>query len=329
MSKLPAFRMPPVTDTSAGGTRRVGFELEFGGLTMESTSAAVHDALGGELVRRSAAEATVEVDGLGLFQIEVDWAFLKRAAAEIGADDTDAQRLMDWLADAATAVVPLEVVCPPIPMDRLDAIDPMVSALRAAGAVGTDDSPLAAYGVHVNIELPDLEAGTIHAYLRAFGLLQWWLGETHQVDLTRKITPYIDPYPEAYLRLLATKREVGIDAIFDHYLEHNDTRNRALDLLPLLAEIDAGRVRAVVDDDRIKPRPAFHYRLPNCHIEQPHWSLKEAWNGWWVVEQLASREADLARLADAFLRNWRPVLGFNRSAWLEHIDAWLTKRGLA
>jgi hypothetical protein len=43
--------------------------------------------------------------------------------------------------------------------------------------------------------------------------------------------------------------------------------------LPLLAEIDSDRVRRFVNDPRIKARPAFHYRLANCHIERADWSV--------------------------------------------------------
>jgi hypothetical protein len=120
-----------------------------------------------------------------------------------------------------------------------------------------------------------------------------------------------------------------MDEIFSDYLAHNASRNRALDLLPLLAEIDEERVRGTVDDPRIKARPAFHYRLPNCQIERPDWSLSASWNTWLVVEQLACRPDDLHELGAAFLDAERLILGVNRSKWVGFIDQWLKDRELA
>jgi hypothetical protein len=284
--------------------------------------------LGGRLLSVTAAEQVVEVEGLGQFNVELDWAYLKRKAEETE-QGGDGGEWLEPLSQAAALLVPIEVVCPPIPIGELTALDPMVGALRAAGAVGTEESLLAAYGVHINTEIPLLDAATLSSYLRAFAALQWWLVDAHQVDLTRKVTPYIDLYPEAYLKRLLSRRESTMDEIFSDYLEHNATRNRALDLLPLLAEIDSDRVRQAVDDPRIKARPAFHYRLPNCHIEKPGWTLAESWNTWCVLERLVDRNEDLDALAAEFLAADRPFLGVSRSDWVGLVDRWLRDRELA
>jgi hypothetical protein len=204
----------------------------------------------------------------------------------------------------------------------------MVIALRKAGAIGTEESLLAAYGVHINTEIPALDAATLLSYLKAFAILQWWLVDAHEVDATRRVSPYIDLYPEAYLKQVLSRSGSTMDEIFSDYLAHNASRNRALDLLPLLAEIDEERVRGTVDDPRIKARPAFHYRLPNCHIERPDWSLSASWNTWLVVEQLACRPDDLHELGAAFLDAERLILGVNRSKWTGFIDQWLKDREL-
>ena len=320
------FKRPPVTDKEDGAPRQVGFELEFTGLSLEQTAAAVQQALGGELSRTSASERVLRVDGLGKFNIELDWDFLKRQSRKAEDAQEGSAEWMDLLSRAASLMVPLEVVCPPIDIDELDRLDGMVSGLRQAGAVGTENSPMAAFGVHLNPDIPRLDAATISAYLRAFGLLQWWLVEAHQVDLSRKVSPYIDLYPEAYVKHLVEQDAPDMGQLFDDYLEHNATRNRALDLLPLLAQIDAERVRQAVPDPKIKARPTFHYRLPNCQIEKADWSLAYSWNLWWVVEQLAAREDDLQALGEAFVQHWRPLLGLNRGAWLEYVGQWLNDR---
>jgi hypothetical protein len=199
----------------------------------------------------------------------------------------------------------------------------MVSELRRAGAIGTEESLIAAYGVHINTEIPRLDADTLFAYLRAFAILQWWLVDAHEVDATRKVSPYVDLHPEVYLREILSKSESTMDEIFTNYLDHNASRNRALDLLPMLAEIDSDRVRVAVDDPKIKARPAFHYRLPNCHIERPDWSLASSWNTWCVFERLADRKDDLDALAAEFLAAGRAILGVGRNDWVKFIDRWL------
>jgi hypothetical protein len=314
--------------TSGGDLRRVGFELEFTGLTLERTAAVVAAALGGKARLDSAAQATVEGRELGEFRIELDWAYLKERAAEAQRAG-EGQEWVSFLRQAAEWVVPMEIVCPPVAIDRLEALDAMIGALRGEGARGTDDSPLAAYGVHVNAEAPDLEPAAVLRVVRAFGLLQWWLVDRHAVDLTRRISPYIDLYPEAYVAALVQDGGETRDALFDGYLSFNATRNRALDLLPLLACIDEPRVRARVDDPRIKARPAFHYRLPDCHVERPGWTLAEAWNLWVVVERVAGDEAALGALGQAFEEQRWPLLGVGRGAWVDHVAEWLWRRGWA
>ena len=180
----------------------------------------------------------------------------------------------------------------------------------------------------INTEIPRLDAATVQRYLEAYALLQWWLVDAHDVDPTRRLSPYIDLYPEAYLHRVLTRDTPDMAQLFDDYLEHNATRNRALDLLPILKEIDAPRIERDIDDPKVKARPAFHYRLPNCHVERDDWSLAPAWNTWLVVERLAGRDDDRRRLAAEFGDAQRPLLGVKRDEWVERIHLWLVDRGL-
>lgn len=316
------YKLPSVTHKKDGSLRLVGFELEFSGLTLEQTANALLSSLGGTLKQVSAVEQVLHVDSLGDFNAELDWDYLKRKASKNAQDEAN-DEWIDKLSQAAAALVPVEVVCPPIPVTDLDSLQPMIAALREAGAQGTEESLLAAYGVHINTEIPSLDAATLSSYLKAFAILQWWLVQAHDVDVTRKVTPYIDMYPETYLKQTLSTLDQSMEDIFEDYLEYNASRNRALDLLPLLAEIDEDRVRRVVQDPRIKARPTFHYRLPNCHIERADWSLAESWNIWCVVERLSQRLDDLEALSRAFLDAERPILGVNRNDWVEFIDQWL------
>lgn len=322
------FKTPPTVKRSDGEPRCVGFELEFTGLTLQQTSDQLQRALGGTIRHDSAAEHSLETDDLGTFNIELDWGYLKRKADQAQSED-EGHEWVDFLQKAATLVVPIEVVCPPIAVHDLSALDRMVEFLREAGAKGTEDSLIAAFGVHINPEIPSLDAPTLDRYLKAFALLQWWLVRAHQVDVSRKVTPFVDLYPEAYLKAVLEASQPDMDQIISAYLEHNATRNRALDMLPMLAEIDEKRVRAAVDDDNIKARPTFHYRLPNCMIETPGWSLASSWNLWWVVEQLAENPKHLASLGKELLDSSRLLLGVNRKKWVERMQQWLSDQGWA
>jgi hypothetical protein len=321
------YDLPPQTDKEDGTLRMVGFELEFSGVSLDQTAEVVQSALGGKLASESSAERVIQTSSLGEFIIELDWDYLKRKAS--GTDrGEEGSEWLEPLSQAAAVLVPVEVVCPPIPLTDLSALTPMVRRLREAGAMGTEESLIAAYGVHINTEIPRLDAEALFSYLRAFAILQWWLVDAHEVNPTRRVSPYIDLYPQAYLRQVLSRSEATMDDVFHDYLEHNASRNRALDLLPMLAEIDSDRVREAVNDPKIKARPTFHYRLPNCHIERPDWSLAGAWNTWCVVERLADRADDLDALASEFLAADRPILGVGRSDWVRFIDPWLKDRAL-
>ena len=317
------YRLPDRLENASGDVRNVGFELEFSGIGLDQTANAVAQALGASKVVCSVAEQKVAVPGLGEFVIELDWSFLKKQARTVGPDDELARSLLEPLSRAASALVPVEVVCPPVPMTRIAELDAMVQALRAAGAVGTDESVIAAYGLHINVELPDLQPRTIHDYLRAFSLLQWWLVDAHSVDLARRISPYIDLYPQAYVRQILQRDDPDMEQIMADYLYHNPSRNKALDLLPLLSEIDPLTVRRSIDDDRVNARPAFHYRLPDCQIDRADWSLASAWNIWMRVEWLAQRPQQIEALGKAFLDSERWLLGVDRTLWVQYVDQWL------
>ncbi len=328
MSQQANFKTPPVTIKDDRTPRMVGFELEFSGLSLDQTVDIIQSSLGGKPGNGTTVEQVIHVDSVGDFNVELDWNYLKQKAAENEQNEESAEWL-EYLSKAASLLVPVEVVCPPIPITNLNVLDPMVSALRKSGAEGTEKSLLAAYGVHINPEIPRLDAETLFSYLRAFVILQWWLVEAHEINTTRMISPYIDLSPENYIKLLLSRSNPRFDTICADYLEYNATRNRALDMLPLLAEIDEERICRVVDDPKIKARPTFHYRLPNCNIEHEDWTLAKSWNNWWIIEQLAYCPDELNKLSAAFLDADQPILGVNRNKWVGLIDQWVKKHGLA
>jgi hypothetical protein len=95
-------------------------------------------------------------------------------------------------------------------------------------------------------------------------------------------------------------------------------------MLPLFTHLDEARVRAVVDDDRINARPTFHYRLPNCDIDNPGWNLDHPWQLWLEVEKLSNDESRLQEFCAAYrkvLDSLIPPLG--KYSWLQQSEALL------
>lgn len=318
----------PVTATDQGNPRRVGCELEFAGLPLETIARAVSEGLGGDIEKVSEAEFYVHVADGESYRIELDWAFAKsqgRSRAEARTDDgvdlNEKDRLMSVLTAVAGQVVPAELVCPPLGLPRLAQLDPVVTRLRQEGALGTGESSMYAFGVHLNPEVPATDADTIRRYFQAFLLCQDWLIGQHEVDLTRRLTPYIDRFPAEYIALvLGYDDAVTVEAMMDDYVGFNPTRNRALDMLPLFRHLDDARLTAMIDDPRINARPTFHYRLPNCDIQRDGWTLAESWNPWCVVETLAEDRECLARLSEAGRDYYNKLVTLETQPWHPLLD---------
>lgn len=320
----------PAVQTKTGGTpRRVGIEFELQGLDVDELAAIVAATLDGTIRQHSDAEYTVTTPNNEEYRVEIDSALLKSNAA-VKADKPDETSALQEAAFSAISsvgslVVPCEVVSPPLAMaDIAEPMDSLVAAIRAAGGQGTRQSPLYAFGVHLNIEPPTLEANQVVNYIKAFVCLYDWIVEAGDVDLTRQIMPYIRRFPTGYEDLVtAPGYAPDWRTMIDDYLAANPTRNRALDMLPMFAHMDADAVRDIVDDDLIKPRPAFHYRLANCCIDDPDWSIAAPWSRWLQIEQLALDEARLEECCDAFTRDRQRLLSKLDSQWREEVQQWL------
>lgn len=314
------YKQPPIMNNASGKPRTIGIELEFSGISMRDTESLLIDVLGGKIIDETSAVRTIKTD-IGIFKVELDWGYLQRKAREKSRQVND---LPDdnWdkiLSKAAESIVPIEIVCPPLSCTQLKTLDPMLEKLRQSSAIGTSESIFAAYGTHINAEIPKLDASTLYRYLQAYCLLQWWLVDAHDINNTRRLSPFIDLYSEEYELKIFNQINPSMKQLMDDYLKYNSSRNRALDLLPLLCEIDEEHVRSVVKDKKIRSRPTFHYRLPDCRVEDSSWSLAQEWNIWWQVEKLAYDDDKRMKLCEDFMRAKRPFIGVNRNFWVEHI----------
>ncbi|GAA0841204.1 hypothetical protein GCM10009113_07300 [Marinobacter szutsaonensis] len=331
MSQTSTCALPDVRLNNEGEERRLGVEVELSGLGYEMLVDHAARLLDGPAEPVSRYVTKIESD-LGPFTIELDSDPIKdldladerlpRSIRELGG------QAMDVIDAAAERIVPLEIVTPPIPLSRLQDVETLVDELRLLGALGSREAIYFAFGLQLNPELPDLEPATIVRYLQAFAALYDWLKGRHQLDISRKFTTYIEPWAARYNELLMEDDYAPDQSqLMRDYLEFNPTRNRALDLLPLFAHLDADLLGQYVQDPRIKSRPTLHYRLPDCDIDNPEWHFSSVWNDWVILEQIANRAGDLAELRELF-RDSRKFSFHNLThSWPETTDQWLRTKG--
>lgn len=324
-------RMPDVMTTHEGEPRRVGVEIEISGLGYEELvglTARLLDGTasnGGRYVSKidtPLGEFTVELDSDPIKELDLQDERVPESLRELGGH---AMEVIDF---AAERLVPLEIVSPPIAFNQLETIESLSDRLREAGAVGSREALIYAFGLQLNPELPDLEADTLRRYLQTFAALYDWLKGRHQLDFSRKLTTYIEPWSSRYVdRLVAEDYSPDREGLMRDYLDENPTRNRALDLLPLFAHLDKDLLAEYVNDPRIKSRPTLHYRLPDCDIDNPRWHFSTVWNDWVILEQIASHPAQQRELNDLFRES--RTLSFRNltSTWRTRCHQWLENRG--
>lgn len=326
-------RMPDIMRKSNGEERRVGVEIEFSGIGYEPLVELVASLLGGHHHRKSRyvdeietqdGNYVVELDSDPIKDLDLQDERLPESLRELGG------HAMDVIDAAAEKIVPMEIVCPPLPLSKLGTVEHLCNELAEAGALGSREAIYYAFGLQLNPELPDLEPATLVRYLQAFAVLYEWLKRRHQLDISRKFTSYIEPWSGRFTdRLIEPDYAPQMDVLMRDYLLFNPTRNRALDLLPLFAHLNPELLAEYVDDPRIKSRPTLHYRLPDCDIDNRQWHFSTVWNDWVVLEQLANHADDLTELREQFRASRRISFHNLTHSWPATCEEWLRKKGYA
>lgn len=292
---------PPRALRPDGSQRRIGIEIEFAALHARDAAELVCRRFGGTLqqedphrfaiARTAHGRFTVELDAQyvhpneRLEGLEVERPWLAEVADFVRSVDSEASRI---LGDLAGDLIPCEIVCPPLPWTQLGEVEALYRDLGTAGAAGTDGGLLYAFGLHMNVETAGDSVSDLLPVMKAYLLLSPWLRDDIRVDGTRRVFPFIDPFPGGYIRRICDPEyRPDMNRFFSDYLAFNDTRNRELDMLPILAELRPARVQASIDDPRIKPRPAFHWRLPNALFGAATAGPIADWHRWITVERLA------------------------------------------
>ena len=331
MSHSSECNMPDNLHTVEGKERRVGIEIELSGLGYDDLVQLVAGFLEAEpeltsrYVSRLATDLgdfTIELDSDPIKDLDLTDDRLPESIRELGG------QAMEVIDAAAERIVPLEIVSPPVPFSAVPRIQAMMEKLRDAGALGSREAIYYAFGLQLNPELPDLEPATLVRYFQAFAALYDWLKSRHQLDISRKFTTYIEPWSSKYVDLLMDDDYAPDQAqLMRDYLKYNPTRNRALDLLPLFAHLDADLLAEHVDDPRIKSRPTLHYRLPDCDIDNDDWDLASVWNDWVILERIAADADQLAELRSLYRERSKLNLHNLTHSWLETTTDWLQSKG--
>lgn len=312
---------PPQSTTQDGETRRVGVEIEFANVKGADAAELVRRCFSGKVDQVDVHRYQVTDTEWGEFVVELDTQYVHRDEGDEEGEPGEAkpagERVREIIGEAAALVVPYEIVCPPIPWNELESLSPLFDGLRRLGAEGTEESPVYGFGLHLNVELAQLDIAHIVQQFQAYLLMSDWLREHIQIDLTRRLLPHASGFPADYaLEVVAPDYRPDLNRFIEDYIAANPSRNRELDLYPLLRHLAPETVDELVDDPLIKARPAWHYRLPNASVSEPGWNAVVEWNRWVEVERLAADAKRLEAMARAY-REWasKPM----PARWLDSI----------
>ena len=312
----------PSPQNEDGETRLLGVEVEFGGLT-EGRAAEILAGMTDREVTQGDEDYRVEDTPFGTCKLYMDTAYRNQ-------DDTALGRAA---LDLARNVVPVELVTSPFPPDRLGELDEVLARYRAAGASGTHGGILLGFGVHLNVQIAAPTAAHLWSVTTAFAMAEPLLRDAYDLDMSRRALPFVDPYPQRLLDVLAQGCPERLDTLVESYLGATHSRNHALDMLPIFAHLCPNLTRDALArgaGGTVSARPAYHYRMPDCRIDEPSWSLAGEWALWCAVERLAEDRDTL----EALCTHWRAMrqdpmerLRLQLNGWVETSEEILTRAG--
>ena len=243
------FIKPKIQENYDGDIRKVGFELEFSNIDMSKVLEILSEVEKFEIKKVNNFFYKLESED-GTYILELDFELLTKQKLKeeakklfektsIRIDDKDVDNIQDFIGDFSKDIVPYEISTPALPLTKIYKVDELVSSLSKNNAYGTKDRIYNAFGLHINMELISLDVKSILDYLRAYVILQDFLNHDAKVDLIRKITPFIDNFKSDYIKYILNQNyNPTQDEFIEDYIRFNPTRNRSLDMLPILAHLD-------------------------------------------------------------------------------------------
>jgi len=310
---------------------KVGFELEFSGLSLGEVASIITKQYGGTVHSMHKNLLNIKETELGNFIVELDAKLLKDLAKASKKNkeenNLDINGVIEKiLSKTLENAVPVEVVYPPVSISKIDKCDELVTLLRKQGAMGTKNKFIAGFGLHINPEITNINVETILAYIQSFILLEPWLRKRINVDFTRMMSPFIQSYKRGYKKLVLSKDyNPSMLQLIKDYIYYNPTRNCALDMLPLFCYINKAYVQREISLKSIKERPTFHYRLPNCDINNKDWSISKEWHFWTIIEKLAFNQDLRYKMTKEYL-TWHSILSDPINLeWIKKTEVFLEK----
>lgn len=326
------FLAPPITTNPSGKERCVGVEFEFTGVEMEDTAAMLSRLYGGNIQQLSTFEFRVVDSIFGDFGLELDAQMIREKKYEkllksIGIDlsEFEGQDIVeDSLKDLASSVVPYEIITPPIPLSKMSELTKLVDELRNHKAKGTGSSFVYAFGLHLNPEIANKSTSALVNMLRAFVMMDPWIRKDAKVDVSRRITPFINKFEDDYLsHILNPDYQPNQTEFIKDYFRFGNGRNRPLDMQPLFMYLDRELTLKLIEDTLTSSRPTFHYRLPNCSLDDESWTLADEWNRWVLVEKLAGFEDLLKTCCKTYLEMKDETMIRFEAKWVEFMSKWI------
>ncbi|TMV94019.1 hypothetical protein FGG78_02945 [Thioclava sp. BHET1] len=309
----------PKPKNAQGAPRKTGVEVELSGLTEAQIARLAVQAMGGEAQQSSGNDWEVSGSAIGDLQIYLD-IFLRKEADSA---------FKDLSLRIGREVIPVEIVTAPLDREGLFQLSDFLDLLRSEGAEGTGSSLLFGFGLHLNPEIASAQDCDVVRPLLAYALIEEWMRDAQPIERTRELLPFTAPYPKKLIAELARLGpDASIEQVIHAYRGVTLSRNHGLDMLPIFVELRPDLIAASEGKGgTVSPRPAFHFRLPDCRIDDPDWSLDTEWRRWWLVESIAADTHLLEDLCREWLAEQEGVHLFG-TRWVKRCATLLEGAGL-
>lgn len=299
-------------------SRKIGVEIEFYGVDVAQTSTLLSGLFNGDIKQNSNSEATLENSQIGDIKVELDAQLAHKISDYTSKNNNDFSQTLGQAGNELLrlASVPVEIVFPPVDINKLDQLDSVIPLLCDAGAKGTQDSPFFAFGVHLNVSTSETKPAYYRDVMLSFFLLQYWLAKKTRQDFSRVVSGYNKLYPHKFGIGLMNVEFLTLIELINFYEIHVPDRNYALDMYPLWAHLHKDCL-SEKKQNLIKARPTFHYRLPDCKLGQEGWNFSQEYKWWCEVEKLAKDKKKLNDIVASYCKSIPSFSDPFGNKWLE------------